>query len=160
MLLTRKFTDLMIPGIAKGHHVVGSITGDLVLRCQRISIIPKLQHPCAHLWPSPLNNSSISSGLTALSSGDSWPESQTIIPWAETEHFKFLPLVSVKTRKSNVWQIFPNAKIKIVFIGTRDVNYFDILLHRGLFSAKIGHDGFSIIMFIFVDSKIHQKIFT
>lgn len=77
---------------------------------QRISIIPKLQHPCAHLWPSPLNNSSISSGLTALSSGDSWPESRTIIPWAETEHLKFPPLTGIKTRGSSAEQILPHAK--------------------------------------------------
>jgi len=125
---------IMIPSIT-GHHVAGSITGDLVVRCQRISIIPKLQHPCAHLWPSPLNNSSISSGLTALSSGDSWPESRTIIPWTEMEQFKFLlsppfPLLSAHIRRTNLFA----CKSENSFYRS-DISYFGLLL-KYRFSQK------------------------
>lgn len=49
LLTTSKIYRINDSGPLLGHHVARSITGDLVLHCQRISIIPKLQHPCAHL---------------------------------------------------------------------------------------------------------------
>jgi len=46
---SREFTECINDSGRRGHRVAGSITGDLAVCCQRISIIPELQHPCAHL---------------------------------------------------------------------------------------------------------------